>query len=224
MPRAALTPPPNYGRLARVYAPLEWLSFGNALARRRCCFIGDARIANARRALILGDGDGRFTAALLERKPSLEVTAVDASAEMLAALERRARARVPTAQLDLHCADARSWLIPDRSYDLVVSHFFFDCFTTPEVASVIARVAPTLAPSAHWLVSDFAIPRHSLWTPFASLLVRLLYFMQEQLTGLELSRLPEYEGALESADFELADRELSLGGTLRSELWQKRAS
>ena len=215
------TPAPDFGRLARVYAPLEWLSFGSALARRRQCFLADPRVACTQRALVLGDGDGRFTAALLERYPSIAVTAVDVSADMLTQLERRVRARAPSARLELHCADVRSWPVPRAKYDLVVSHFFFDCFTTRELEQLIARIAPTLAPSAHWLVSDFAIPRQGLWTPLAKLLVRFLYFAFGLLAGLRLTRLPEYERALELADFELSELESALGGTLRSELWRR---
>jgi ubiquinone/menaquinone biosynthesis C-methylase UbiE len=219
MPPRALTPPPKFGRLARIYAPLEWLSFGRALARRRQCFLADPRIARTQRALVLGDGDGRFTAALLDRYPTISVTAVDVSSDMLTQLERRVRARTPSAQLELQCADIRSWRVPPANYDLIVSHFFFDCFTTEELESLITRVAPALARDAHWLVSDFAIPSHGLWNPFAKLLVRFLYFAFGLLTGLELTRLPDYESALKSAHFQLSEQESSLGGTLRSELW-----
>ena len=213
--------PPNFGRLARLYAPLEWLSFGRALSRRRRCFLADPRIANTRRALVLGDGDGRFTAALLESYPVIEVTAVDVSAEMLAALERRVRARTPSATLELQCADLRTWSVPHAHYDLVVSHFVFDCFTTRDLTELIARIAPALSPNARWLVSDFAIPRHVLWSPFAKLLVRFLYFAFGWLAGLRLTRLPEYQKALNAALFQLMKAETAWGGTLRSELWQR---
>jgi len=214
-------PPPTFGRLARLYAPLEWLSFGRALSRRRGCFLADSRVANARRALVLGDGDGRFTAALLELYPAIEITAVDVSAEMLAALERRVRARTPSATLELQCADLRTWPVPHQNYDLVVSHFVFDCFTTLDLTDLIARIAPTLSPNARWLVSDFAIPSHLFWTPLARLLVRFLYFAFGQLVGLRLTRLPEHQNALKSASFQLMSAETSWGGTLRSELWQR---
>ncbi|MEI9952924.1 MAG: hypothetical protein WDO74_29105 [Pseudomonadota bacterium] len=72
-------------------------------------------------------------------------------------------------------------------------------------------------------MSDFAIPSHALWTPIAKLLVRSLYFAFGLLTGLRLTRLPEYQSALKSACFELEDAETALGGTLRSELWERTA-
>jgi ubiquinone/menaquinone biosynthesis C-methylase UbiE len=219
-----LTPlgsPANFDGLARVYAPLEWLSFGGALSRRRRCFLADPRVANARHALVLGDGDGRFTAALLGRYPALEITAVDASADMLAELERRVRAHTPDAVLDLHCADLRAWPIPHANFDLVVSHFVFDCLTTRDLSDLILRIAPALAPNARWLVSDFAIPKHAIWTPVARLLVCFLYFAFGRLTGLRVSELPDYQSALKTAGFELSKAETALGGTLRSELWQR---
>jgi len=115
-------PAANFDPLARCYAPLEWLSFGSALSRRRTRFLGDPRLAGTTHALVLGDGDGRFTAALLERYPSLRVTALDSSAAMLAALERRVALRTPRARLELHCADIRTWLPPRAGYDLVATH------------------------------------------------------------------------------------------------------
>jgi len=216
-----LTPPANFGRFARLYAPVEWLSFGRALTRRRECFLAHPRVAGARRVLILGDGDGRFTAALLERNPSAEITAVDVSAAMLSQLERRARTRTPNARLDLQQADIRSWSAPHANYDLVVAHFFFDCFTTDDLTTVIARISPALTPNALWLLSDFAIPTHPFWTPFAKVLLRLLYLTIGSLTGLKHSHLPDHQAALNSAHFQLANADTAFGGTLRSEIWQK---
>ena len=212
----------NFDRLARVYAPLERCSFGRLLARRRACFLGDSRVASARRVLILGDGDGRFTAALLERYPALEVSAVDASAAMLGELRRRVARRCPHAELALHHADARAWTPPRRGFDLVVTHFFFDCFTTRDLGPMVARIAPGLAPDARWLVSEFAIPPRSRARALAArLLVRALYLAFWAMTGLDVKRLPDYQGALASAGFTCARAETGLGGALRSELWQR---
>jgi len=217
----ATTQPANFGPFARVYAPVEWLSFGPALSRRRECFLAHPRIATAQRVLVLGDGDGRFTAALLSRRPDVDVTAVDVSRAMLAQLERRVRARTPAARLALHCADVRSWRVPTAQYDLVVAHFFFDCFTTAELIAIVSRLAPALALNAHWLVSDFAIPARRFWTPLSKLLLKFLYLTIGSLTGLKHTQLPEHQTALRSAQFELVEAQTALGGTLRSELWQR---
>jgi ubiquinone/menaquinone biosynthesis C-methylase UbiE len=221
--RNSASSPPNFDRLARLYAPLERLSFGGALQRRRLCYLGDPRLSSVAHALVLGDGDGRFCAALLERYPFVRVTAVDASAAMLAELQRRVKRRTPRAMLELHHADLRTWSPPHARYDLVAAHFFFDCLSTPDVAELVERVGPSLAPNAHWLVSDFAIPAGRFVTPFARLLLRALYLAFAVLARLRVSALPNYESALIAAGFACGAAETAFGGTLRSELWTRAA-
>jgi cyclopropane fatty-acyl-phospholipid synthase-like methyltransferase len=221
----------NFDLLARVYAPLERFSFGRALERRRACFLADSRVANARRVLALGDGDGRFTAALLQRYPALEVSAVDVSAAMLGELQRRVAQHCSHAALSVHHADVRTWSPPEhgfpgrgsrRAFDLVVTHFFFDCFTRSDIHAMVLRIAPTLTPDARWLVSDFAIPSGGARALAARLLVRVLYFAFWAATGLRVKRLADYRSALTSAGFACMRVENALGGLLRSELWQRR--
>ena len=68
---------PNFDRLAGVYRWMEWLSFGPHLGRCRRAFL--LEMTESRRALVLGDGDGRFTAALLRQNKAIQVDAVDVS-------------------------------------------------------------------------------------------------------------------------------------------------
>ena len=128
-------PAPNFDRLAGIYQWVEALSFGPWLWRCRWAFPGEMR--DRKRALVLGDGDGRFTARLLHENPVVEIDALDGSPAMLTALVRRAgvnRHRVRT-----QVADLRSWSPQlsarpgGRDYDLVVTHFFLDCLTMSEV-------------------------------------------------------------------------------------------
>ncbi len=213
----------DFDRLAGVYATLELLTFGSALSRRRLCFLSEPRLATAGRALVLGDGDGRFTAALLERHPHLDVTVVDSSRAMIARLEARVRRSAPAARLELHCADARGWLPGPAAYDVVAAHFFFDCFSTSDVQSIVANITPSLSPNALWLVSEFAIPPHGLVMPLARLLLRTLYFAFRVITGLRVAQLPDYPTALSEAGFGQAKTVATLGGVLRSELWEARS-
>ena len=76
----------NFNRLARIYRWLEYLTFGPFLWRCRIHLL--PQLVPCRRALVLGDGDGRFTARLLRENPNLEVTAVDGSPRMIQSLEQ----------------------------------------------------------------------------------------------------------------------------------------
>ena len=165
------------------------------------------------RVLVLGDGDGRFTAELLAHNPGLAVNAVDLRAAMLALLH----ARAPAAHT--YRLDARESL-PPGTWDLVVTHFFLDCLTDAEAANLAARLSPALRPGALWLVSEFRVPPGVLGWP-ARLYIRALYFAFRVLTGLRVKRLPDHAAALGSAGLELLDQHHKLLGVLSTEIWRK---
>lgn len=190
-------------------------SFGPWLQRCRCAWLD--RMANCRRALVLGDGDGRFTARLLGKNPVVILDAIDASPAMLRALERRAGAHA--GRVRGHRADARTVEPGSRKYDLVVTHLFLDCLTTEEVMALANRVRGAVTDGAIWVVSEFAVPPNRFGRWFARPLVSALYFAFGCLTGLRVRRLPNYPAALNEAGFELERQRTWLGGLLRSEIW-----
>ncbi|MGA7255908.1 MAG: class I SAM-dependent methyltransferase [Terracidiphilus sp.] len=191
------------------------MSFGPWLGRCRRAFLGE--MTQARRALVLGDGDGRFTAALLGANKDVQVDAVDASAAMLRALKRHAGADAE--RVSTQAADARQWTPNAQGYDLVATHFFLDCLTTDEVRALAARIGPALAADAVWVVSEFAVPRGAYGRLVARPLIAFLYAAFGAMTGLRVRRLSDHRAALEHAGFRLRERRTWLGGLLAAELW-----
>ena len=207
----------GFDLIAKPYRWLEYLTFGPALTRCRNHFL--PALADRRRALIVGDGDGRFTARLLASNPHLEAAAIDLSPAMLALLTRRVAAAHSTAhtRLRTHLADARTF-VPSGPYDLVVTHFFLDCLTQPELEALTLRLRPHLTPNALWLISDFRIPSGPMRFP-ARTLIRSLYVGFQVLTNLRTTHLPDYAAALASASLSRTTQHLSLAGLLTTELW-----
>src|ERR1039458_8191329 len=149
-----MSAPPNYNRRARIYRWMELASFGPWLWWCRCTFLDS--LPGCRRALVIGDGDGRFTARLLRANPAVQIDAVDASTAMLASLLRRAGSDPP--RVPPYGAAARQWQPANPPYDLIVAHFFLDCLTTEEIDLLAATLHKAASPQALWLVSEFAIP------------------------------------------------------------------
>jgi hypothetical protein len=206
---------PNFDRLAGIYRWLEWLSFGPFLSRCRNAFLDG--LGHRRRALILGDGDGRFTASLLRTNPGVRIEAIDSSPAMLSRLVRCAGShadRVMTC-----CTDARAWKPSGSDYDLVVTHFFLDCMSTEEIGSLAARVRACVLPNAEWVVSEFAVPPGLYGKFVARPLVAFLYRAFGWLTGLQNRSLPDYRRALGQAGFRLTTQRPFLGGLLVAEAW-----
>ena len=213
---------PDFDRLAGAYRWMEWFSFGPLLRRCRCAFLGELK--TARNALVLGDGDGRFTAELLRVNPEVRIEAVDASPEMLCALVERAGANAGRVRTIV--ADIRSWQ-PGRAdeFDLVVSHFFLDCLTTAEAKRLAGSVRTHLVrrgltEGARWVVSDFAVPEGFAGRFVGRVLVGFLYRVFGVLTGLRIRQLPDHAEALRGAGFELEERKKMLFGLLFSEVWR----
>ncbi|HUD13974.1 MAG TPA: class I SAM-dependent methyltransferase [Terracidiphilus sp.] len=219
-----MSQPADFNRLARLYRWMELFSFGPLLALTRRTFLG--RLKHVRRALVLGDGDGRFTAGLLRANGNVHVDAVDASVDMLLALLGRAGPHADRVRICL--GDARAWQPPAAvaapPYDFIATHFFLDCLTTQEIQSLTASLRGAVSPSALWVVSEFAIPPGWRGRFLARPIVASLYFCFRLLTGLTVRSLPDHALALRQAGFILLDRRSRLGGLLNAELWSANSS
>ena len=104
-------------------------------------------------------------------------------------------------------------------YDLIVTHFFLDCLTTPEVQSLAESLHAAVSPAAVWVVSEFAVPPGWFGRLIARPLVSGLYLAFGWLTGLAVRTLPDHSQALRKAGFTLQNRRRWLAGLLIAELW-----
>jgi ubiquinone/menaquinone biosynthesis C-methylase UbiE len=200
----------NADPIARVYRWLEYAAFGLALQRRRMAFLSD--LGDTRRALVLGDGDGRFLAQFLKHNRRVQVDCVDLSSRML----DLARKRAGSERVTYHQADALQFSLPDRNYDLIVTHFFLDCFDQAGAARLVERVSPSACPRGRWLISEF---RRTWWSPP---LLAALYFFFRITTGLPTTRLVDHRPLLKRHGFQLVREERAWFGLLTSELWSRR--
>ncbi len=219
---------PSFNRIARIYRWAEYLTLGPLLQRTRTHFLADlpalqpALKIEPGTALVLGDGDGRFLARLLAQQTRLQAVAIDSSDAMLGLLRHRCRLysdRLQTHQVSaVEFFDQGQW---KGCADLIVTHFFLDCLTQPELDRLANRMAAHTRPGALWLLSDFAIPSHPWLAPLAALYIRLLYLAFRVLTGLRVTHLPDRASALSAAGFHRIARHSLLCGLLYTEIWQR---
>jgi ubiquinone/menaquinone biosynthesis C-methylase UbiE len=182
------------------------LAFGRELERRRFCFLDET--AGASRALILGDGDGRFLARFAAASQA-SIVCVDVSARML----ELARSRAGSRRIVYRQADALTLPQAPAEFDLIASHFFLDCFDEYDLARLIEWTAESAQPGARWLISEF---REPLW---ATPLLAALYLFFRLTTGLATRRLTDHRPLLAKHGFRLKREETSRAGLLASELW-----
>ena len=204
----------SFDRVAPHYRWLETLVFGNQLQEARVAFVRE--IEPPLRILIVGEGNGRFLAELM-RTGEPQVDCVEMSARMIAL----ARKQVPDAHVNFIQADIRDLALREAHYDLIVCHFFFDCFTEGALAEIIARLANAAAPNAQCLVADFCYPTRG-WPHWrARALIAAMYFFFRASAGIEAHRLVDYRPLLRANGFRLRKELLSRRGEIRSQLWQR---
>lgn len=184
------------------------------MERRRLAFLPD--VADARRALVLGEGDGRFLVRLVDQNlkhhPGVEIDYVDLSGRML----DLARARAGERGVRYHHADALTMSMPEAEYDLIVTHFFLDCFDERDTEALVVRVARAGQANARWLISEFRDPGR-----WARVVLSALYLFFRITTGLRTRRLIDYWPLLERQGFRLRKQESARFGLLVSELWAR---
>ena len=213
LPRNSLA---NFDRVARVYRWAEYLALGPLLRRTREQFL--PALTHTEAAWVLGDGDGRFAAALLREAPGCRVWAVDSSSAMLERLRCRCLRDGTTSRLTtLQASVLDIPAIP--GCDLITTHFLLDCLTQGEVDSLAIRLAGEVTPRCRWVISEFGRPRGRVGGWLGAAYVRLLYFAFGLLTGLRVQRLPDPQTALRAAGFVRLERVERLRGLIYAEIW-----
>jgi len=206
----------SFDRVAPHYRWLETLVFGNQLQQARVEFMRE--IGSPRRVLIVGEGNGRFLAEFVRLHPAATVDCIEASGRMIELARRtlNQQACVNFIQTDIKEAE----LVP-RSYDLIVTHFFLDCFEEETLPMVIAKLASSATSDAQWLVADFSEPSKNWRRLPARFLISLMYFFFRLAAGIEARQLVDYRPLLRAEGFILAEAIQSPNEMIHSERWRR---
>ncbi|MGJ8653212.1 MAG: class I SAM-dependent methyltransferase [Opitutaceae bacterium] len=177
--------------------------------------------AGIRRALLVGEGNGSFLLSFLLRFPNAEVSVIEASEVMV----RRAQARLCKAGLSIErvtwiVSDLTDHSLKDESFDLIVTLFFFDNFTTDVAVKYYQQLASAAHPDAYWLIADFQIPATGWRKWRAKIWLNTLYGFFRIFAGLEVSQLPNYKAILKADNIECIALDKSCGDMLFSGLYR----
>jgi hypothetical protein len=173
---------------------------------------------NRRRALVLGDGDGRFTQALANAFPDLLIDSVELSAGMVSQMRRR----VPVSSRVRIIQGSVFEFAFAGPYDIAFTHFFLDCFDTSTATSLVRLVSAHLTEQrAIWIVSDFRQLPNGWRRLYSRAWLKIMYLFFQAATGLETGELPDYVPGFKAAGFEKCTEKVSMAGMLASEWWER---
>ncbi|MCA9193301.1 MAG: class I SAM-dependent methyltransferase [Planctomycetales bacterium] len=187
----------SYCALSKRYAILERLTFGATLQSARCACLCEE--IEPRRVLVLGDGDGRFLEAAHRIWKKARFWYVDRSQGMLMETQRRVQYRQLT---EFHQQDVRELakLFEPNSFDVIVSHFFLDCFSDSTLKSLIPLIVSQLHCQGVWYVTDF---QTCDWRQ--RFLVWLMYRFFHSFTETEAAKLPNIRNAIQFSGAQLQE-------------------
>jgi ubiquinone/menaquinone biosynthesis C-methylase UbiE len=211
----------SFDTLAPWYWTLEWIAFGDALQRCRIACLGE--IAAPRRALVIGEGNGRFLCELLRLHPGVEVDCVDASGRMLQLARKRVERELPDRAEHVRFLqqDIKSWAAPEHCYDLLVTHFVLDCFPEAALTGIISRLARAATKDANWLLADFYRPRAGMALLRARGWLAAMYSFFRITADIQATELIDPTPFMQAAGFVLARQHFFRRGMLKSEKWRK---
>jgi trans-aconitate methyltransferase len=210
----------NFDRLAAHYHWMEKLFAGGLMQRCRTTFL--ARTKNCRRALLVGEGTGKFLVELLRFNPQIQIICVEHCEGMIEQTrERLAAEKLDGARVQFKQMDALDWTPPLEKFDLVVTNFFLDCFRAEQLQKLVPLLAASTTADAVWLLADFRVPESGWRRWRAKIMLAMLYAFFKLTTALSANRLTPPDKFLTNAGFRLVDRRLASFGFAHSDFWQR---
>ncbi len=146
---------PRYDAFTRLF------SFGmDAVWKEELIAALTSRCTDAMRGLDVACGTGDLGFALASRVPSLHVTGVDPSSEMLAIATERANARHNT-RVTFHLGDFASLPADDASIDVLTAGYGFR--NVPDLDAAVRECARVIRPGGTLGSLDFFLPTNTIW-------------------------------------------------------------
>jgi SAM-dependent MidA family methyltransferase len=210
----------NFDRLAAHYHWMEKLFAGGLMQRCRTAFL--SRTKNCRRALLVGEGTGKFLVELLRVNPQIQITCVEHCEGMIEQTRRRLSAeKLEGVRIQFKQMDALDWTPPSEKFDLVVTNFFLDCFRAKQLQKLVPLLAESATADAVWLLADFRVPESGWRRWRAKIILAMLYAFFKLTTALSANRLTPPDKFLMNAGFTLVDRRFASFGFAHSDFWRR---
>ncbi|MFK8111507.1 MAG: class I SAM-dependent methyltransferase [Rubripirellula sp.] len=186
----------GYDRLAKFYRGLELAMFRGQLQAARVALLD--QLPTVDRALVLGDGDGRFLAELSRSHSNCQIISVEQSSEMLKRQQQRIQAPNAVDRHTFVCQDASAYQPVQDSFDLMTTVFFLDCFTEEDLQRLLPQWLAGLRQGGVFYFVDFARPRRGWQRIRADLYLAVMHGFFRWTTGLGNRRLVDIDSILEA--------------------------
>ncbi len=174
----------NYDNASWFYERLSKLVFGNAQVNAQEYFLN--LIPPRARILIIGGGTGQILESVAKLYPSgLHITYVEISANMMELSRKRNVAQNEV----IYITEDISQLSLTQEFDVIITAFLFDNFSTQEIYKLFPNIHQRLVPNGLWLNTDFQLTG-PIWQ---KVMLKSMYYFFKILNAVKVTQLPETE-------------------------------
>jgi len=208
----------NFDLIAKHYNWMEKIIFRSDLEKVRSMNL--ALIKNAKAILLLGDGDGRFLEQVSLMGTDAFIVSVDSSAKMIDLSKRKLEKSA--LNVEFNCTKIEDFQ-PIESFkpDLIIAHFFLDCFTHDEVKLIIDRVSEWAAVNAKFVISDFSITKKTSFNRiYQKMLTKIMIRFFRLFCGISTRFLPNIPKIMTTQGWNCLSQESLKSEFINSWVWQ----
>jgi ubiquinone/menaquinone biosynthesis C-methylase UbiE len=209
----------SFDTLAPHYRWMEFVLAGEKLQRCRTRFLDE--ISSAQNILLLGEGHGRCLIECCRRFSGAQITCVDSSGKMLVQARRQLARQNSRERVEFVHADILQWKPSAKTFDLVVTNFFLDCFRADQLEQITTKLALATTSDANWLIADFQTASSGWKRLRSQMILASMYLFFRTIAGLPARKLTTLDPILKRAGFALHRRAESEWDRLHSDWWKR---
>lgn len=184
----------SFQRIAPYYDSLAKLVFGHSLDNAQKAFF--SLLPKGASILIIGGGSGRILADLVTKCQPRQITYIEASSRMLRKAEKRLL-RLDHTLTDpietLFCCGTEKDIPAGQSYDVLMTFFLLDIYSTKEARALALTLSTHLKASGSWLFADFCVQENSWKRYWQRAMLKVMYLFFRLTSNLQNQTLPDYE-------------------------------
>ncbi len=202
----------DYDNASWFYECLSKLVFGSAQINAQEHFL-NLILPNAS-ILIIGGGTGQILESITKLYPSgLHITYVEISANMMVLSRKRntAQNKVTYITRDI------STLLLTQEFDVIITAFLFDNFSTQELSHIFPRIHQWLKPEGLWLNTDFQLTG-PIWQ---KVMLKTMYYFFKILNAVKVTQLPDTAGAFTKYQYQLLAEKTFYGNFISAKAYKK---
>ncbi|HEY5692650.1 MAG TPA: class I SAM-dependent methyltransferase [Cyclobacteriaceae bacterium] len=199
----------RFNWIASYYDKLVNLIFGKSILEAQHCHL--ELIPAHANILVLGGGSGKWVSEIIKTNKTCHILFVDASSKMM-----------DQAKYNLEGVEQVSFIhgtqndLPNLHFDVIITHFFFDMFTTQQLHMLIEQLDRQLNSPSLWIVSDFEKSKY-----WHSLMLKMMFLFFKLSNTIENNDLPDWNDIMKSQHFKVSKTMSLYGDFIQSRLYVK---